>query len=372
MSDPTSRPVTASHPTRQQLDDLEALMQRMLALPVNQSDDDGAAAGAATSVIGAVVVEPPPQTLALPPELKEPAVPEPVKPTPPRVPEPSVDLPPVDYHRVQAAAVDYRRVETLAVESSKPAAPRIPERIELPPVDYRRVQASVVDYRRAETPAAESPKPAPSRTPEPRVDLHPVEQRQAQTSEVDYHRVETPTVDYRRLEVAPVTLPRGEMPKPDYRVPDVTPLHIPDVSPVPPSLAPSTVPPPKAVETPGGRNGTDSPHEPQPTRNGKESLVPKESFVQPLLHRSVQPIPPRPAPLLRRKPTRAFRRPIAGMLLAPVIWSNLAFDRWVGRFGRLGRWFRTPAGRMLVGCLGLTFLSAAIAWVVINGMGWTH
>jgi hypothetical protein len=40
MSDATVRPGGSAHPTRQQLDDLEALMQRMLALPVNQGDDE--------------------------------------------------------------------------------------------------------------------------------------------------------------------------------------------------------------------------------------------------------------------------------------------------------------------------------------------
>jgi hypothetical protein len=42
MSDATVRPGGSAHPTRQQLDDLEALMQRMLALPVNQVDDEPA------------------------------------------------------------------------------------------------------------------------------------------------------------------------------------------------------------------------------------------------------------------------------------------------------------------------------------------
>lgn len=321
MSDLTSRPATASHPTRQQLDDLEALMQRMLALPVNQRDDDAAAA-AAVPVIGAVAVETPPHTIAPPPELKD------------------------------------------VSELPKPASPRTGEpRTETPPVDNWRGQNSAVNYRHPETPAAEPPKPALSRLPESRVDLPPVESRPAPT----------PAVDYPRLEVAPVALFRAEIPKPDYRIPDVTPMHLPDVSPLPAPLEPPATPPlPKAVEAPTALNGKNAPHELAGALNGKDSLVPKERLVQPLIKVSLQPMPPRPAPLLRRKPTRAFRRPIAGMLLAPMIWSNLTFDRWVGRCGRLGRWFRTPAGRMLVGFLGLTFLSAAIAWVVINGMGWTH
>lgn len=40
MSDATVRPGGSAHPTRQQLDDLEALMQRMLALPVNQVEGE--------------------------------------------------------------------------------------------------------------------------------------------------------------------------------------------------------------------------------------------------------------------------------------------------------------------------------------------
>lgn len=43
MSEPTPRPPSTSHPTRQQLDELDALMQRMLALPVNQQPDEAEA-----------------------------------------------------------------------------------------------------------------------------------------------------------------------------------------------------------------------------------------------------------------------------------------------------------------------------------------
>ena len=40
MSNPTPRPASPVDPTQHQLDELEALMQRMLALPVNQLDDE--------------------------------------------------------------------------------------------------------------------------------------------------------------------------------------------------------------------------------------------------------------------------------------------------------------------------------------------
>jgi hypothetical protein len=40
MSDATPRPTNPAQPTRQQLDELEALMQQMLALPVNELDKE--------------------------------------------------------------------------------------------------------------------------------------------------------------------------------------------------------------------------------------------------------------------------------------------------------------------------------------------
>src|SRR5262249_24838475 len=39
MSTPTSQSATSAQPTRRQLDELEALMQRMLELPVNLADE---------------------------------------------------------------------------------------------------------------------------------------------------------------------------------------------------------------------------------------------------------------------------------------------------------------------------------------------
>ncbi|HMC64509.1 MAG TPA: hypothetical protein VKI65_06195 [Gemmataceae bacterium] len=47
MSTPTSQAATSVHPTRQQLDELEALMQRMLELPVNLADEPAGGAPAA-------------------------------------------------------------------------------------------------------------------------------------------------------------------------------------------------------------------------------------------------------------------------------------------------------------------------------------
>ncbi len=92
MSDATVRPGGSAHPTRQQLDDLEALMQRMLALPVNPGEDEPAAElpvltaeaepvrreetawQPVTHTVETVVSEPPPAT--------SPALPQPARETP--------------------------------------------------------------------------------------------------------------------------------------------------------------------------------------------------------------------------------------------------------------------------------------------------
>jgi hypothetical protein len=310
MSDPTSRP--ASHPTRQQLDDLDALMQRMLALPVNQEGEQAGPSTVALPDLSAVAVEPPPIALAPPPELSEPKLPEPPKPAPPSLSEPRVETPPVNYRHP---------------EPPQPSPVHVPEpHVERPSVEYR---------------------------PE-----HPV---------IDYRRVEAPAVDYRRVEVAPLVPPRVEMPKPEYRVPDVPEMRIPDVTLAPgtPPNLPSPTPP---VEKPAALNGNGAePHVASPPKlNGKANLL------EPVRINVRLETPRRRAPLIRHKPPRAFRRPVVTLMLAPLIWMNLSFDRWVGRFGRLGRSFRTPGGRMLLGWLGLAFLSGAVAWAVINGMGWTR
>jgi hypothetical protein len=379
MSDPTSRPASASHPTRQQLDDLDALMQRMLALPVNQGDEQAGPAASALPDLGVVAVEPPPIALA-PPETK-PA--EPPKPAPVWGSEPRVEAPPINYRHPEPpqpppVQSPEPRVEAPPVNFRLPELPQLPPvqspepRVEAPPVNYRlpeppqpepRVEAPPVNYR-----LPEPPQPAPVQSPEPRVERPSVEYR-PEHPVIDYRRVEAPpAVDYRRVEVAPVVPPRVEMPKPEYRIADVPPMHIPDVTPLAPPTPPSAPSPAKPVEKPAAVNGNGAEPRPQspPKLNGKQNLL------EPVRINVRLEAPPRHAPLVRHKPPRAFRRPITGLMLAPFIWMNLTFDRWVGRFGPLGRSFRTPGGRTLLGWLGLAFLSAAVAWAVLNGMGWTR
>jgi hypothetical protein len=55
-----------------------------------------------------------------------------------------------------------------------------------------------------------------------------------------------------------------------------------------------------------------------------------------------------------------------------VVWSNRVFDRWTVRMGgAFGRWLRGPQGRALLGWTGLILLASALAWGMIDWMGWT-
>jgi hypothetical protein len=195
MSDATPRPTPPAHPTRQQLDELEALMQQMLALPVNQIDDDAV-----------------PSTVLLPTF------------------EPEVSPP----------------------ENAVIAAPA------------ERQQA----YWEATLPTAKETAPAPE------------------------------------------FLDRG-MP----------------------------------VTEAGPKPSWASPSSPQP------------AIVQRI--RSDRPS------FLRRQ-----RKSKARWLLAPLVWTNLSFDRLAGRLGRPGRWLQGQRGRLVVGWLGILFLLGAITLGILEIMGW--
>src|SRR5438874_8706130 len=70
MSNPGSpQPLTPEHPTRQQLDELDALLQRMLALPVNPAEGEQARP--------VEPAPPPPGNEPQPPPVAERAVPPP-------------------------------------------------------------------------------------------------------------------------------------------------------------------------------------------------------------------------------------------------------------------------------------------------------
>lgn len=84
--------------------------------------------------------------------------------------------------------------------------------------------------------------------------------------------------------------------------------------------------------------------------------------------RDAEPAPP--APTADRPSRPAGRRRPVGRGLRPLLWVNGAFDRATVRLGGPGRWLRGPRGRAWLGGTGLVLLATAVAWGVLDWMGW--
>jgi len=61
----------------------------------------------------------------------------------------------------------------------------------------------------------------------------------------------------------------------------------------------------------------------------------------------------------------------AAWYLRPIVWSNRVYDAGTWWLGPPGRWLRGNRGRGLLGLAGLLLLIGALAWVAIDGLGWT-
>ncbi len=80
------------------------------------------------------------------------------------------------------------------------------------------------------------------------------------------------------------------------------------------------------------------------------------------------PAPPEPSAITTRRPRR--RSTGGTLLLRPLLWSNRLFDRLTVLLGEPGRWLRSPPGRTWLGWSGLLMLATAVAWGVLDWMGW--
>ena len=87
---------------------------------------------------------------------------------------------------------------------------------------------------------------------------------------------------------------------------------------------------------------------------------------------SIQPTGEQPPRVDHTRPTTGTRKPRKSWVIAPLVWTNLFFDRWAARLGRPGRWLRTPQGRTCLGLVGLLSLAGAIAWAILDIMSWTR
>lgn len=179
------------------------------------------------------------------------------------------------------------------------------------------------------------------------------------------------------VEAMPALKPSATAPLPDAFPTPVAPssslagieLDLPDLPPEPQKESgPSPAESPTAWPAVGhyqthlreeGMPGTETVQAMQPTPVVHED---KATFLMPTPPPDATPDPD--WMLVQRR-----RRPRIGMRL--VVRCNRMYDRWAYRLGPTGRWLRQPQGRALVGWTGVLLLASALAWGVLDWMGWT-
>lgn len=406
----SSRSGAASiHPTRQQLEELDALLKRMLELPVNQ----------VTETEAEPPVEPAPMTVRL---ARVPtSVPPPAKPmardlmlhTP--APEPEIHRPPLQPREPepppQAVAPAPAELEPPVAPAAEepPASIRLP--VQPPHLFHRRIQPRVEESPEQEpqdiqdtsdpsdrpedwVPLRSSWKPSPHTWPPLAESWH-----QAQQTGSDLPLV-------RRDD--PVAQDQG--PPPDAFPFAHHPSNKDKDHPLPPPVvpvAPVRLPAPPTTE--GAeifRLGTPSrksagPPEPIPEDSANDEphsetiLYPRLTFPnfepeqapRPTQHHKPAPLVAAPPPSTTegaeirpletelgtpsRKSVGTPQTPGLPWLWRPLVWVNCAFTAVVALVGPPGRWLTGPAGRTMLGVAGILCLIGALGLVVADWLGWT-
>jgi hypothetical protein len=153
----------------------------------------------------------------------------------------------------------------------------------------------------------------------------------------------------------PVAAPEAESPAVEQ--------HSPPPEPEPEPLPP--LPPPRTILSP-------PPLDPEPLPQSADPSRPEPTTSEP---------PPRPT--VRIDPPHRSRKPVwtpppkpvpapTSIGLKLLLGINFLFDKAVSPLGPLGRWLRGPWGRAAVGGVGLLFLAAALALVLMDWLGWSR
>jgi hypothetical protein len=296
------------NPTRQQLDELDALLKRMLELPVNQLEE--AERAAAEAEVEPTIDEPPPP-------------PEPV--AVPQAAEPG--LPP------ESPAVSYMVVETASPRPIPPASGFEPRPSPLPPHPVPETSEDAAH-------APEPPVPATTETEEERpadsevwVPLRSTWQPSPQTWPPladSWHQANGTT--------APSDSPQESMPReilvPQPATPSA-PLPIESVQRSIPLQEQATPPSHDKVDTPPLPASSPTSAEPQLSLTAEDAPV------------------------------------VVPRAVLPLLWFNQGFDACMAPLGAVGRWLCGIQGRQTLGLAGLALLVLA-AIILGAGMTWTR
>jgi hypothetical protein len=298
-----------SGPTRQQLDELDALLQRMLDLPVNQADDE----------LEEPELEPPPQPAPRPSR---------------QIPAPEPNLPPVRYYEPEfedeLPPPGYPPTSTL-IGAAETTAPE--------PANGRRTR---------KVPPLEPPVPGGRHDLEADTPVDPTEelariraQMQAQASLPPTANIPNPP----RAEGGDWVPLRSWQPSAQTWKPLADRWE---------QAAPPVFPP---RQSPSG-----------PVVTTQTSHEPETPFIPPA-PRVTRPIPaPSPVPPVPPPPTDA---PPRSWALMPLVLFNATFDLVLLPWCPKGKFLRGPTGKAFLGFVGVICLLAAVALVVAEGLGWT-
>jgi hypothetical protein len=140
----------------------------------------------------------------------------------------------------------------------------------------------------------------------------------------------------------------------------------------PPETEAASVPPP-IVET----AGIPELAEPEPTPLPSSTQFTQREPVPVSVAVTPEPVFIVPQPEPPALPAEAVpaarpvhRRPRVDWWVRPLLWSNRTFDRCTIPLGDPGRWLRSRRGRSWLGYTGIVFFATALAWEVLDWMGW--
>lgn len=313
-------------PTRQQLDELDALLQRMLDLPVRQGDE----------------ADEPAEPVAPP---RASAAPRTARP----IPAPEPDLPPVRYYEPEY----HEDEEDVPPPPPAPSPPRVAY-LEPPvpggrhdleedaPVDpteeLARIRAAMQQKadRQAEQ-AGQSALPPTANIPNA-PDVGQGEWVPLRSSWQPSAQTWKPLAD------------RWEQ----------------SSRPADPAPAPSVV-----IAAPQRPQAPVFP--PRHTPSGPVILTQTAPESQPIVPPPPRPAQPQPAAAQPPKPAPAAQEPQAPSIpwpLLPLVWFNAVFDVLLLPWCPKGKLLRGPTGRRLLGVLGVLCLLAAAALAFADGFGW--
>jgi hypothetical protein len=375
----TTRDRPALHPMRQQLDELDALLQRMLELPVNNLDEISSPPEPADPVSADPDAGPPRMRLVpLPAPEEGPAAPAALELpeerqeilTPPTLQTP-ISLAPRLIRVEQADAI-------VPAQQASPAAP--PPEAETETAGESETQAA---FEVPAEPVAESPPEMAGSEPteeaataesggEVWVPLRSSWQPSANT---------WPPLAETWQQAKSGRLPPANPESAQASVPEPAPTEEPHPESVEPALAPRREPEPpvpgtvsRAISENQAATGPMSSRVETPPRPTLWT-APDDSLSSRPAQTTSRPAGEMPAPVLSLSAGDVDPPPVEehhilwGLL--PLVWFNQGFDACLQPLGGTGRWLSGRTGRAVLGTIGLLSLAAAVALAIGERIGWT-